>query len=192
MTENPRMAARNEIVTAALACAAQTPWEDVKMSDIARQADIGLAVLHDFFEDKADILSALGRMIDRQVLEALDATAENQTPRDRLFEIMMERFDVLSEHRAGIVSILRSFRLDPKQAIISVPDLCRSMSWMLEAAGLDTGGLQGAARVAGLTALYLRVLRIWSEDDSADMAKTMAALDKDLARIEGWAGRLGL
>jgi hypothetical protein len=36
-----------------------------------------------------------------------------------------------------------------------------------------------------LTALYLYTVRTWIEDDSEDMAKTMAALDKNLERAEG-------
>ena len=32
--------------------------------------------------------------------------------------------------------------------------------------------------------MYLYALRAWSKDESADMAKTMAALDRGLNRIE--------
>ncbi|MEC7576790.1 MAG: TetR family transcriptional regulator, partial [Pseudomonadota bacterium] len=85
-----------------------------------------------------------------------------------------------------------SFHYDPKQAVISCPHLCRSMSWMLEAAGIEVGGIKGAMKVAGLTALYIKTLRVWRSDESVDMAKVMAALDKDLGRVEGLALRFGL
>ncbi len=62
---------------------------------------------------------------------------------------------------------------------------------MLEAAGIDTGGYKGAIKIAGLTALYLKTLKTWREDDSEDMAKTMAELDKNLERSEQWAGSFG-
>jgi hypothetical protein len=101
----------------------------------------------------------------------------------------MERFDALNEQRAGIVAILDSFRHDPKQAVITLPHLGRSMSWMLDAAGIDTGGVKGLMKIAGLTAVYLDTLRAWKDDDSEDMAKTMAALDRNLARAETWATR---
>jgi hypothetical protein len=58
------------------------------------------------------------------------------------------------------------------------------MSWVLEAAGMDTSGIKGAIRVAGLGGIYLNVLRTWMEDDSADLGRTMAALDKNLSRAE--------
>ena len=138
------------------------------------------------------MLVALGRRIDRRVLEAVGTVSDATDPRDRLFDILMERFDILSEDRAAYVSILKSFRLDPKQAVISLPHLCQSMSWMLEACHISTSGIKGAARVAGLTGVYLKTLRVWLSDDTPDLSKTMAQLDKTLGQVERAAGMLGL
>jgi hypothetical protein len=62
------------------------------------------------------------------------------------------------------------------------------MSWMLEAAGLSTAGLRGRLRVRALAVLYLSVLRVFLRDDSEDLAKTMAALDRRLRQAEPWLG----
>ena len=60
----------------------------------------------------------------------------------------------------------------------------RSMRWMLEAADLSSGGLRGELRVNALYALYLTMLRVWLHDDSDDMARTMAVLDRRLKRLD--------
>ena len=41
-------------------------------------------------------------------------------------------------------------------------------------------------------AAYLSAMRVWQRDDSPDLARTMAALDARLRRIERWldAGRI--
>ena len=39
-----------------------------------------------------------------------------------------------------------------------------------------------------LSAIYLATLRVWLRDDSEDMAKTMAHLDKQLARVDSFLG----
>jgi hypothetical protein len=106
--------------------------------------------------------------------------------------MLMERFERLNKDRAAVVSILGSFKDDPKQMVISLPHLGRSMTWILEAAGIETLGWRGALRVAGLSVVYLYVLRVWTGDDTPDMPKTMAALDRALARVESWAGKTGL
>lgn len=182
---------RETVVHAALGLAAEQPWQDITLVDIARHAGIKLHELRGFFDDKADILGAFGGLVDRRVMARWSADPDS-SPRDRLFDLLMERFECLEDHRAGLTSVLKSFRLDPKQALIALPHLCRSMSWMLEAAAIGTSGLQGALRVAGLTALYVHVLKTWMEDDGADLAKTMAALDRDLGHVENWSQKLGL
>lgn len=183
---------KEKSVKAALALAAEKGWEHTSLHDIAERAQVPLHQLHEHFEDRLDILTALGRMIDRKMLENTPQHADpDLSPRDRLFDLLMERFDVLNDHREGIIAILRTFKCDPKQAIISLPHLCRSMGWVLDAAHIETSGIKGAVRVTGLTGLYLKTLWVWMDDDSADMAKTMAALDKNLERSEKLAHSFG-
>lgn len=180
---------REAIPGAALALAGERGWENITLRDIAARAGVGLAEIYDLYCDKTDILAGYGRMVDRATLERSgtgDDSAENR--RDRLFDLIMERFEILNENRAGVLSVLRSLWRDPKQAVIGAPHLARSMAWMLAAAGINTEGLRGAARVAGFSALYLGLLKSWSEDDSPDMGRTMAALDRALDRAGRFAG----
>jgi AcrR family transcriptional regulator len=176
---------KNDLVQVALDLAAKRSWGGLTLRDIAQAADISLAALHEEFVDKGDILSAYGRMLDQSVLANV---VEDEDPmlsrRDVLFDILMDRYDALNDNRDAVISILHSFRGDPKQAVIGLPHLCRSMTWMMEAAGIDTSGIIGAIKVTGLTGLYLHVVRTWKEDDSPDLSKTMAALDKNLERSE--------
>lgn len=183
---------KEQAVSAALALAEEKGWSHTGLAAIAEKVQIPLPVLRDHFDDKTDILAAYGRIIDKKTMEAAGAPDSSLAPRDRLFDLLMGRFDVLNENRAAVVSILKSFCFDPKQAIIGLPHLARSMAWMLEAAGFETGGIRGAVKVAGLTGLYLKTAKIWLEDDSADMARTMAALDKYLARAGQWAQSFNL
>ena len=187
-----KIADKMDLVFTALEMASSRPWDSITMRDLADETGVSLADLHAHFADKTDILCAFGRYIDQQILENLDEGMDDVSVRDRLFDILMDRFDLLNDYRVGLISILNSFVPDPKQAVISAPHLCRSMSWMLEAAGADTNGLRGALKVSGLTALYLNVLRTWKRDESADLAKTMAALDKHLERSERFVNMFAL
>lgn len=189
--QTPKKPPREAAIDAALALAAEKGWMSIGMGDIARKAKIKLAVLHELFEDKSDILAAYHRRLDRKVLETFEGE-EGGNARDRLFDILMERFDVLNDDRAAMVSILNALCTDPKEMVIAFPQLGRSMAWMCDAAGIETGGVKGAARVAGLGILYLAVLRVWKDDDSRDMSKTMAALDRYLDRGESIINTFGL
>lgn len=192
MTVKAKMSPREKAVRAALKLAAKKGWDRVSLRAVAAETKIPLHDLHDIFEDRADILAAYGRMIDRQVMEQTGAPDPALSARDRLFDILMARFDVLNEDRKAVQSILRAVKCDPKQAIITLPHVARSMSWMLEAAGIETADWRGAAKVLGLAAVYLKTLWIWLDDNSEDMAKTMAALDKGLEQAERWGATFGM
>lgn len=170
-------------IDAALELAAEKGWAEISFEDIARVSGHGLADLRERFADKTDIIAAFGRRLDRKAAESAGYGAD-MPRRDRLFDLLMERFDGLNEQRGGIVSFINTIRFDPKQVVIGLPHLARSMARMLEAAGIEAEGVIGAVKVAGLTALYLKTLRVWVEDDSVDLGKTMAALDQNLAKAE--------
>ena len=192
MAKKPEKDVKHMIVLKALALAQRQGWAQVTLAGIAREAGLSLPDLFDVIDDKTDILALLGRQIDRRVLAAAEVPDPDIAPRDRLFDILMERYDILNDYRGGLVAILEAWRVEPQQAVIACPHLCRSMSWMLAAAGIDTGGGRGAVKIAGLTGIYLKNLRVWKDDDSADLAKVMAALDKDLGRAAQFAGIFGL
>lgn len=187
--KKPALPLKERAVRAALDLAAQKGWAHVSMQDIARVAHCTLAELYDVFEDRHDILAAYGRQLDRRVMESV--TVDGDAPeRDRLFDVLMERFDILNEDRKAVVAILQSFCTAPRDAVLSLPYLGRSMARMLEVSGIDANGPRGAATIMGLTGVYLYALKVWIDDDSEDMGKTMAALDRALGRAEQAAGFL--
>ena len=96
--------------------------------------------------------------------------------------MLMRRIDAMQPHRAGILRLFEDLKQDPLLALLLLASLPKSMAWMLEAAGLGSGGLAGLARAQGLTAVWLAVVRAWKDDDTADLGPTMAALDRALDR----------
>ena len=79
---------------------------------------------------------------------------------------------------------------DPILALSVGPAVRRSMAAMLEAAGVPSDGILGAVRQNGLAAVYWDVSRTFDGDESADLSKTMAALDSRLKTAERWAQSL--
>jgi hypothetical protein len=98
----------------------------------------------------------------------------------------MRRFDALQRYKPGLDVLRRELPGDPATALCAGTSLLRSMRWMLEAADIPTAGLRGAIAVKLACAAYLSAMRVWQRDDSADLARTMSALDSRLRRIERW------
>jgi AcrR family transcriptional regulator len=179
----------NKLIDAALMLAARQGWRRTGLGEIAAAAGLPLADAYALHPTKLGILDAFTRRIDRAVLAGTGPAAEDPW-RDRLFDVLMRRFDALQPHREALRAILRDSIGDP-QALWGAASLLRSMAWMLEAAGLPAGGWRGGVRVHLLAALYASVFRVFLGDDSADLTKTMAALDHRLRRAESFLGRRG-
>jgi AcrR family transcriptional regulator len=173
------------LIDASLALATCQPWSEITLQDIARDAKMTLPELHELIQDKFDILIALGRRIDKKTLENIGSMNLNDPNHDRLFEVLMVRFDVMNEHRTGLCALLKDLRRNPKDALLSFPLLCQSMGWMLEAAHIPVGeGVKGMARLLGLGTAFIRATHIWMDDETQDLSKTMAALDRILKQTE--------
>ena len=177
------------VIDSAMRLAAEQGWRDLSLAEIAQAAELPLSKVYPLFSSKAAILRGLSRQVDAAVLADEELEELEGNARDRIFDVLMRRFDYLQPYKEAIGNIALDQSFDPLSACATAVTLRRSMALMLEAAGLSTGGLRGLLRVKGLMAIYLATLRVWLRDESADMAKTMAALDGYLRRVEGFAER---
>jgi ubiquinone biosynthesis protein COQ9 len=176
------------LIAAAFQVAAEQGWRAASIAAAARAAGLPLARARERFPSRAALLLRFGRIADEA---ALTDMAEDGSPRDRLFDLLMRRIDALQAHRAGVLALLRALPAEPPTALLLALATRRSMRWLLGAAGIPSSGLGGELRVKGLIAVWLWTLRTWRSDDSADLSTTMAALDQALARAESAAGWLG-
>jgi AcrR family transcriptional regulator len=175
------------LIAAAFTEAATSGWASVSVAQAARAAGLPLETARARFPTRFSILMRFGRLADQA---ALTGAAEDGTPRDRLFDTLMRRFDALQSHREGVRALLHALPADPKLAVELALATQFSMGWMLQAAGITATGLRGLLRTKGLTAVWLYTLRAWDSDDSRDLTGTMAALDRALTQAERFGGWL--
>ena len=172
------------VIAAALRLAGEKGWRRVGVRDIAEASGIPAEALRREYPCKTSILLAYAKEVERRAAAAPTPFDPEDTVRDRLFELLMQRLDILEEHRASVTNVLRDMPFDPLGAAASAPELLRLMGTVLEQAGVPAGGPAGWLRRKGLAAVWLATLYVWSGDDSPDHARTMAALDGNLRRAE--------
>lgn len=173
---------RDTVIDRAMALIAERGWRATSLADIAAAADVSVSTLYPVFPSKVAVLRGFVSRIDETVLaEPTDASG---SPRERLFEIFMRRFDALQTYRVSLQALVRDLPRDPGASLCIAQRAGRSVRAMAELSGVVTDGPLGIIRVKALVALHLWVMRSWLADDSADMAKTMKALDQGLERLE--------
>ena len=159
-------------------------WRNLSYAEIAKDAGLSLAAAYQAYPSKGAILLGITRDIDARLFASLEEDPLDGSAKDRLFDLLMRRFDVLGDHREAYAALAWELPRTPLEAGCLLFQLRRSLANMLEAAGLSASGLRGAIRIEGLGAIYAAALRVWLKDDTADLSKTMAELDKRLGQVE--------
>ncbi|MCX7313689.1 MAG: TetR/AcrR family transcriptional regulator [Hyphomicrobiales bacterium] len=180
---------RERIIDALMSLLAEQPIERIGLAELAERAGVTLSDFRGEFGSPLAVLAAQVKDLDRKVLAEVDPDMAEESPRERLFDILMRRLELLSEHREAIRSLLRSARRDPPLALALNRMAVCSQQWMLTAAGIGASGPKGMVRAQGLALLFANVLRTWV-DDGDDNTQTLAALDRELARGQRFAGLL--
>ncbi|WP_291426041.1 TetR family transcriptional regulator [Acidocella sp.] len=174
------------LVSAAFALGAQDGWRKVSPAAAALHAGLDLGTARARFGSCGAILRKFGEMADCHALQG--ALAEGAV-RDRLFDMLLRRFDFLQLHRDGVVALLRFLPAAPSLGLCLAHATVESMGWLLEAAGVSATGLRGEVRKRGLALVWGYGARAWLRDETPDLAATMAAVDKALAQADALAVR---
>ncbi|WP_174300761.1 TetR family transcriptional regulator [Caulobacter sp. S45] len=167
----------------ALELAADRPWGEISLRDIARAAGVSFAELYARADGKDALLDHLSRQADAAALASGEAD-ESTEAHDRLFEAVMARLEAMAPHRDALIAIARA-----QGPLALFPRLPRTAKALLEAAGIDTGGARGALRLAGMTRVWARTLQVWRDDQGA-LNRTMAEIDKLLRTMNQRLGRV--
>ena len=181
---------RDKIIAAFLELLAAKRIEQIGFAEIAEAAGVPLPQLRNEFASTLAILAAHIKSVDRAVLGADLTDVEEEPPRERLFDVLMRRLEILKPHREAVASLLHSARRNPPLALALNAMAVRSQQWMLAAAGISASGPRDMLRAQGLAALFGGVLRTWINDEDPGLARTMAALDRALGRGQRFAGLL--
>jgi AcrR family transcriptional regulator len=169
-----------KILKAAKALIRAEGWAGLSMRGLAREAGLSLAALYAHVPSRAALIALFLRESDLKVLAQRPTWTASERPRDRVFDIIMTRFESHAAERDVMRALAQGLRRAPLDGALALPALAVSMQWMLEAAEVQAT----AAASTALALVYASVLPIWAEDDDPGLAKTMAALDRRLRRIE--------
>jgi AcrR family transcriptional regulator len=181
---------RDKIVAAFMALLAERPIEQIGLAEIAKQAGVSLTQLRGEFASTLAIYAAHLKTIDRAVLAQDLSDMADEPPRERLFDVLMRRLEAMAPYREAVRSLLRSAGRNPPLAFALNGLAVRSQQWMLTAAEIKASGPAGMMHAQGLAVLFSSVLRAWVRDEDPGLARTMAALDRALARGQRFSGIL--
>lgn len=177
---------------AAFKLAELTPWDELTLSSIAEEADLSLKDFHGV-ASKDDLSAAIEPHFDAAMSEG--SVSDTETPRTRLFDVIMMRFEAMEEVRDAATSYLRWRDSSISGLALRVRARLETAKWATTCAGLDnTGSLPQSVQLAAIAWAVSQAERAWRQETSAELSQTMAALDAELLKLEersAWLKRFG-
>lgn len=178
---------RRDLARAALTLAAEGRWKERTLVQLAQAA--GRPVSDLYGASLWEAVDCVEEAFDRAIAESETALDPGQSVRDRLFELIMRRFEAMEPHRAAVLAMEQGVDRDPTLLASVHQRHVRCARWVLALAGLEADGMTGQARAQGLGVIIGQARAAWRGDDAGDFAKTMSSLDKNLRRAEETFGR---
>jgi AcrR family transcriptional regulator len=166
-------------------------WRGVTPGRLAAESGLPAEGLVRRFPSRLGLLRLFGETVTDEVVRNT-VPGQGGTPRDRLFDVLMRGLDALAPYRPGLKRLMTEMYTDPVLSGALAPVFQQSMERMLQAAEIDTAGVKGRLRAAGLAVVWIRAVNVWSRDTSEELGPTMAALDRALERAEQAARSFGL
>src|SRR5579872_7018739 len=163
---------------AALALAAERPWREVSLRDVAARAGVDFADLYAVAPAKPLLVLRLSVKLDRAALAT--AASESADVHDRLFDAAMARIEAMEAHRDALLSMARG-----EGPLVIATHLPLTARAILEAAGVSAT----PPRLAAMTLVWARIVQVWRDDEGA-LNRTMAEVDKQLRLMRQRLGRI--
>ncbi|MEM1088396.1 MAG: hypothetical protein AAGH90_11765 [Pseudomonadota bacterium] len=180
-----RDALMDKAIPAALKLAASTKWADLTLKTLADELGLKLSDFHGL-TDKSDLSWAVEGYFDKAMSEG--AFDEDESPRTRLFDVLMMRFEAMEDTRDGTKSYLKWRDSNLAGLKTRVSGRAATARWALTCCGLDgRGRVPLSLQIGGLSWAIASAERAWKQETSPDLTRTMAALDAELLKLEARA-----
>lgn len=152
-------------------------WAALTAEAIGDRLGVKADLVRGFVANQVELLALLGE----QVNAAMHAGGPVEgSGRDKLFELLMRRYEALQPYRKAVANVVAAVPEEPFLPLLMTPVFNIALEQILERADLPSGPLHRL----GLGMAAALAFRVWLEDEGADLAKTMAELDRRLSQLE--------
>ena len=175
---------KTDLIALAFEMIVENGWQQLTMSKLAERGGMKLSELYTQLPGKSHIIGQFARRMDAATFNFNLAEMADLSPRDRLFDVIMRRFDALGPYKPAFVEINRRREMDCLAAVCLFCQMDKFAGRLLDVCDKPFKGVRQRFARRLLMAAYAKVFAVWLSDESEDLAATMAELDKRLGQLE--------
>ena len=159
-------------------------WKEFSIERFAEENNYKTSEVKNFISNKNDLLIEFSKMIDEKVeLNINIEEFENSDVKDNIFELIMMRFDAMTPFKGGLKKIINEIKSPIILKEIS-QNILVSMDFYLEFSNAYDDTIFDVIKKKSLFLIYSYCFKVWLNDDSKELSKTMSELDRLLNYAE--------
>ena len=162
-------------------------WEEFSIEKLSIREKIPINELKIYFKCKYSIVDRFSKLIDKNIESKLRIQDfENSSKKDILFELMMMRFDEMDEFKSSLAKILDASKNKPLLISIITKNVMNTMDFFLELSNSYNNYAFDFLKKNFLFLIYSITFKTWLSDNTDELSKTMAELDRLLSTAENF------
>ena len=107
-------------------------------------------------KNKIDLIININRYFDFLLQNNL-SSLESSSIKDMIFEVFMERLDILNSHRKSIKNIIKYLKAHPQNFLKLVPSFVKSIILMATISNIEVNSIKGTSKLKVLLILYFLI-----------------------------------
>ena len=162
-------------------------WEEFSLEKLSTKENIPIEDLKVFFKCKYSIVDKFSRMVDKNIESKLKIEDfKDSSKKDILFELIMMRFDEMEEFKGSLTKILDASKNKPLLISIITKNVMNTMDFFLELSDSYNNYAFDVLKKNFLFLIYSITFKTWLSDNTEELSKTMAELDRLLSTAENF------
>ena len=160
-------------------------WDSINMRSISKKSKIKLDQVLKISNSKEELLDLWSQSINFKILDKISLEElKEATIKDRILELMLCRFDVLSGHRREMTALVALARKNAIESVRALGRIKQSMQYILNLSGAEYQGKIGILKIKILSLIWLVTFKEWYEFKEDDNSVIMSNLDRRLTLAE--------
>ena len=166
-------------------------WEEFSFKKLANEKKIDVSKINQFFGSKKQLLKEFSKMIDLRVEKEFDfKSLEDSSTKDNLFELIMLRLDYMQPYKNSLKKIIVSISKSPSMLKSVSENVSDSLDFYLELTKAYDSSYFDLFKKKTILLIYSYIFKVWLDDNSEELSRTMSELDKVLSLSEKVANRI--
>tara|TARA_B100000029_G_C17254696_1_gene844134 strand:+ start:207 stop:779 length:573 start_codon:yes stop_codon:yes gene_type:complete len=160
-------------------------WNILTISYMSNALKVSPKKVLSICSSKHDLLDSWSQNVNEEMVKNISTEELKEVPiKERILELMLCRFDVLSKKRKEINILVQLSKSNLKESRNSLKRIHKSMGFICNYADVSTKGSQGVLKVKAITIIWLLAFKEWWKNGMRNEDKLMSQLDKKLLFAE--------